>query len=413
MPLNPKQNEFLRNATHRWNFKTGATRSGKTYVDCLAVIPKRVLDCTGSGLIVILGNTQGTVNRNVLEPMRALWGPQRVGNIRTTDGAVRMFGKKVYVLGADKANSVEKIQGQGMEYCYGDEVTTWHEDVFQMLKSRLDKPNSVFDGTCNPAGPKHWLKVFLDSDADIYQQAYTIDDNPSLPAKFVADLKREYTGTVFYDRYILGKWIAAEGVIYRLFANDPDAYTIHEAPDIAFATIGVDFGGTGSGQAFNCTGFLHGFQGIVTLDEYYSKQELDANDLAENFVEFVQHQINAGYTIKEIRMDSAETVLIRTLRNALLQAGIAIPVVNAIKSEIVNRIRFYGLLIGARRYHVMAHCVHTRDAFASALWDPKKLKDTRLDDGTTNIDNLDAQEYSTEPYQRQITDMIMLGGGSV
>lgn len=399
----------MRNATHRWNIKTGATRSGKTYLDYAVVIPKRVLDCTGNGLIVMLGNTQGSVNRNVLEPMRGIWGARRVGNIRASDNTVAMFGKRVYVLGADKVSSVSKIQGQGMEYCYGDEVTTWHEDVFQMLKSRLDKPNSVFDGTCNPAGPKHWFKGFLDSDADIYQQAFTIDDNPFLPPKFVTELKKEYAGTVFYDRFILGRWVPAEGIIYRLFANDPAAFTLTKAPNVAFSIIGVDFGGNGSGHSFQCTGYRTNLQGIVTLDEYYSKQELDANDLAKNFVVFVRKQMAAGYKVAEVRVDSAETVLKRTLANALAAEGIALPVRNAIKGEIINRIHFYGLLIGAGWYKVMAHCAHTIDAFSTALWHPK-LMDTRLDDGTTNIDTLDAQEYSTEPYQKQMIDLLMLGG---
>jgi hypothetical protein len=53
------QREYLANCNHRWNIKTGATGSGKTFLDCLAVIPKRVLACKGEGLIVLLGNTEG------------------------------------------------------------------------------------------------------------------------------------------------------------------------------------------------------------------------------------------------------------------------------------------------------------------------------------------------------------------
>jgi hypothetical protein len=50
----------------------------------------------------------------------------------------------------------------------------------------------------------------------------------------------------------------------------------------------------------------------------------------------------------------------------------------------------------------MAHCVHTIDAFKTAVWDDEKLKDVRLDDGTTNIDSLDAQEYSSENHQKAL-----------
>ena len=203
VPLTEFQQEYLRNCSHRWNVKTGATRSGKTYLDCAVTIPKRICAARGEGLLVLMGNTLGTLERNVLSLMRELWGPDLVGVIRTSaaGNVVQLFGKKVYVLGADNKKHIARIQGAAFEYVYGDEITTWDEGVFQMLKSRLSCPHSHFDGTCNPESPTHWFKKFLDSDADIYCQAYTIDDNPTLPAQFVADLKKEYTGTVYYNRF--------------------------------------------------------------------------------------------------------------------------------------------------------------------------------------------------------------------
>lgn len=219
MPFSIKQQEYFQKATRRWNFKTGATRSGKTYMD-YTVIPKRIFATAGDGLIVFLGYTQQTLERNIFEPMRAIWGPQLVGNVSSGTNTINMFGKRCHALGADKVTSTSKIRGAGIEYCYGDEVTTWNPDVFQMLKSRLDKPNSVFDGTGNPAAPTHWLKEFLDSNADIYHQHYRIDDNPFLTPEFVENLKKEYEGTVYYDRYILGLWVRAEGTIYPMFNRD-------------------------------------------------------------------------------------------------------------------------------------------------------------------------------------------------
>jgi len=282
--------------------------------------------------------------------------------------------------------------------------------VFQMLKSRLDKPGSCFDGTCNPDHPQHWFKKFLESDADIYSMSFTIDDNPFLDPSFVENLKREYQGTVYYDRYIRGLWVAAEGVIYRIFADNPEAFIVDKAPPVAFCTIGLDFGGSKSGHAIQCTGIEPGFHGVVTLDEDYSKKEMDPDQLNAWVVKFVKKQLAAGYRVIEIFADSAEQVLIRGARNALAKAGVGVPIRNAIKGPVVDRIRFYMALMGTGRYKVMRHCVHTIEAFSTALWDDKKLEDTRLDDGTTNIDTLDAQEYSTEKYQKQILDMIILGG---
>ena len=214
MSLTEKQREYLLNCNHRWNVKTGATGSGKSFVDMVVTIPKRILACRGEGLIVLMGNTRGTLERNILEPMRSIW-PGCIGEIRS-DNTVTLFGKKCFALGADNKKHVARIQGATFEYVYGDEITTWSRDVFEMLKSRLRCEHSRFDGTCNPDNPGHWFKEFLDSDADVYQQAYVIDDGV-LPAYVVEELKKEYSGTIYYDSFVLCLCAAATGVIYRMY----------------------------------------------------------------------------------------------------------------------------------------------------------------------------------------------------
>lgn len=219
-----KQSEFFDNCNHRWNFKTGATRSGKTYMDYF-LIPQRIRARIGlEGLSVILGVSKSTIERNILEPMRNLWGSIFVGYINS-ENKVRLFGEEVYCLGAEKISQVSKLRGASIKYCYGDEVADWNEEVFEMLKSRLDKPYSCFDGALNPQSPNHWLKKFLDSDADIYCQQYTIFDNPYLPKAFVDGLCKEYEGSVYYKRYILGLWAIAEGLVYGMFKSEKNVFS--------------------------------------------------------------------------------------------------------------------------------------------------------------------------------------------
>lgn len=220
MPFSVKQREYFDNANKRWNFKTGATRSGKTYMDYY-VIPKRIRARIGKpGLAVILGVTKSTIERNILEPMRNIWGEDLVGGISSSN-ICYLFGEKVYCLGAEKVSQVSKLRGSSIKYVYGDEVADWNEEVFEMLKSRLDKPYSCFDGALNPQGPNHWLKEFLDSeDLDIYCQKYTLFDNPFLDKGFVDSLCKEYAGSVYYKRYILGEWALAEGLVYPMFSRE-------------------------------------------------------------------------------------------------------------------------------------------------------------------------------------------------
>lgn len=239
MAFSVKQAEWFENAGHRWNFKTGAVRSGKTFADYYT-IPKRIRARVGKpGLAFIFGVSKSTIERNILEPMRDIWGDQLVGIIKS-DNTARLFGETVYCLGCEKVSQVGKIRGASIKYAYGDEVAEWNPEVFDLIKSRLDKPYSCFDGALNPESPNHWLKGFLDSDADIYEQHYTIFDNPFLPQEFIDNLCKEYEGTVYYGRYIQGQWTLAEGLIYPMYEQ-----AIAEPPlnaEITAVCLSVDYG---------------------------------------------------------------------------------------------------------------------------------------------------------------------------
>ena len=401
--FSPMQRAFRDGANHRWNIKTGATRSGKTWLDVAYIIPKRILAVKGlPGLSVLLGNTRGTLQRNVIEPMQEIFGSARVGSIRS-DNTATIFGERVHCLGADNKKHVDRLRGSSIKYCYGDEVVTWNQEVFDMLKSRLDKPYSVFDGTCNPAGPTHWFKAFLDSDADIYQQHYTIDDNPYLPPAFVSSLKQEYAGTVYYQRYILGLWVAAEGAIYRPWCDDSKRFTKTVArDDIARSVIGVDFGGNGSASAFVCVGILKGMRGVAVLREYYNKAIVTPTEQEAAFVAFAR-ECQEDYGAVEVRCDSAEQTLIAGFRAACARNGLRMDIHNARKGPIVDRIRFTLRLMGRGAFFVDAGCTHLREALTSAVYDSKRTtEDVRLDNGSTNIDSLDAMEYAFEPYMQAI-----------
>ena len=404
MSFSPMQMEYFRNANHRWNVKSGATRSGKTYMDYF-VIPKRIRAAAGKeGLVVLLGNTKGTLQRNIIEPLRNLWGERYVTDIRA-DNTAELFGEKCYCLGADKVTQVNRLRGSSIKYCYGDEVVTWHPDVFEMLKSRLDKPYSKFDGTCNPEGKSHWFKKFLESDADIYCQKYTLDDNPFLSAEFVENLKREYSGTIYYDRYVLGNWVNAEGLIYRNFADTPNRYIIDKLPsDLVFATVGVDFGGGSSAHAFNCTAYTRGFSQVVTVHDCRIKEAITPEKLYARFEQFLTEcrMLLGGVPLTDVYCDSAEQTLIGGMRAEAAKKRWKVNIHNARKKPINDRIHFYCIIMGADKYKILSSCTATIDALSEAMWDDNN---TRLDNGSTNIDNLDAQEYSTEPYMTDILSM--------
>ena len=399
--LSLKQIEYTRNATHRWNIKSGAVRSGKSFVDTANVIPERIITRIGlPGLVVIAGVSRETVERNVLQPMREIYG-NRVGTIKPSTNTAVLFGQEVYCLGAEKISQVAKIQGSSIKYCYGDEIAKWNKEFFEMLKSRLDKSYSCFDGACNPEYPTHWLKAFIDSDADIYLQHYRLFDNPHLPHAYVENLCKEYEGTVYYDRLIEGLWKRAEGAIYRKFADDPGAFIVKKIDDKVMKIVaGVDFGGNQSGHAFVATAFTRSGRVIPCMSKRVMQKDygkpIDSSVIDQLVCEFIEDVERKYGTVNELYWDNAETVLGNTIRNAIAKKSPKTIVRPAMKMRIKDRIDATVRLMGADRLKLTEDCESLKIALQDAVWNDKTKEDERLDDGTSDIDSLDAFEYTFE-----------------
>lgn len=126
-------------------------------------------------------------------------------------------------------------------------------------------------------------------------------------------------------------------------------------------------------------------------------------ELERRFVDFAKKCVNDYPQLHTVYCDSAEQVLINGIRNAVVKAKLPLAVKNARKGPIIDRIRAGASLITQKRMLFVSSCKETYSAFNEALWDDKHVKteksvDQRLDDGSTNIDNIDATEYSFEPY---------------
>ena len=363
MLLSPKQREFVKYGTHRWNFKGGATRSGKTYLDFRWIIPIRIRERIGKdGLAVILGVTKSTIERNVLEPMRNIYGDELVGTI-SSDNTAWIFGEKCYCLGAEKVSQVSKIRGASIKYCYGDEVADWSEEVFALLKSRLDKEYSCFDGTFNPQYPDHWLKKFLDSNADIFSQTYTIDDNPFLPESFKENLKKEYEGTVYYDRYILGLWVRAEGLVYPMFG---DGCITQEIPDTGDYYISIDYGTL---NPFSAGLWCVGKRSAVRIAEiYYSGRETRAQKTDEEYCDMVE-RLAGEKTIRAVVVDPSAASFIEALRRRGRFK------VRHADNDVMNGIRTVSDFLRNGKIKIHESCENTIREFGLYRWDEKSEVD--------------------------------------
>jgi hypothetical protein len=155
LELSKKQCEFVKHANKRWNGKIGATRCGKTFLDFVYTIPSRILERKGmQGINFILGVSKSTIERNVLEPMRKHWGDKLVTTINS-ENIAKIFGEKVYCLGAEKVSQVSKLRGAEAKYIYWDELVDCNEEVFNLAKSSVSVPKDTVSTIFNES------KIFI------------------------------------------------------------------------------------------------------------------------------------------------------------------------------------------------------------------------------------------------------------
>lgn len=243
-------------STARFNIWEGAVRSGKTVSSILRWM--KFVREGPKGNLVMIGKTERTLKRNVLDPIIEMVGSKRARYI-AGKGEFYLFGRRIYVAGADNATAVSKIQGLTLAGGYADEISTWTEDLWDMFGTRLSIDGAQVFGTCNPAGPYHWFKtkwldrasLWIDADGDqhvgrgetldLHRFSFVLTDNPTLPEAFLKSLREQYVG-VFYKRYVLGLWVPAEGAVYDMW--DPARHVVKgKRPEISrWISLGIDYG---------------------------------------------------------------------------------------------------------------------------------------------------------------------------
>ena len=397
--LSRKQIEYINNAVCRWNIKIGATQCGKTFIDVQYIIPSRIVEGNGKkGLNVILGVSKETIERNVLEPMRDLWGDDLVSIINSRNFAT-IFGEKVYCLGAEKVSQVSKLRGAKFKYVYIDEIVDINEQVFQLVKSRMSLPYSKCDAAGNPSYPNHFIKKFIDSadrGVDIYCQQWTLYDNPFLDPSYIRSLEREYAGTVYYDRYIKGMWTRAEGLVYPMFGKDCIVEPITEPCERY--VISMDYG------IQNPTAMiLWGKQGDTwyALKEFYhSGRETGSQKTDQQYYDELE-KLAGDLPIDCLIVDPSATSFI-----ALVRQKHRFRVRKAI-NDVVDGIQKTAACLSNGKIKICACCERSIQEFGLYSWDDKAVEDTPIKE---NDHAMDAIRYfvNTMGIWRQKSDYTPL-----
>ena len=371
---NKKQKYVLKNANSRWNLLTGAVRSGKSYIGDDLIIKR--LEQLPDGRRALIGKTETTIMRNILDPLQDKYGDKFISDIQGKKREAVIFGKKFYCIGANDARATKKLQGAGLIYAFGDEITTWPEEFFNMLKSRLSDEGAMFDGSCNPAGPYHWLKkTIIDvNDLDVFHQHFTIDDNKVLSKHFVEELKKEYIG-VWYQRYVKGLWVLAEGLVYPFF-NDENLIDVSDMPKMINHWIGCDYG-TSNDTVFQLIGLGQDYK-LYVIDEWRwgsknngkPKTDVQLREALQDFI--FKHQVNPQWIVVDPSAKSFITELYQHRDEFTIGKYKPFANISPAKNDVSDGIRLVSSVVGANKLIINRRLDKLIQEFNSYSWDSKQ-----------------------------------------
>lgn len=376
----------------RLNLLEGSVSSGKTWIS-LVLWAFWVGTMPPDKLYMMCAKSLTTLKRNCLILLQELVGEDNFTfSISQKEG--KLFGRKILLEGANDARSEAKIRGLTLQGAYCDELTQFPRDFFAMLLSRLRLDGAKLIATTNPENPAHWLKVeYIDraKDLSFLDVKFLLDDNTTLPAEYVENIKREYTG-VFYDRFILGKWVQAEGLIYPMWQDALEHPPTCKAERYAMS---IDYG-TQNAFAASLWGRFNGTW--YQIREYYYSgrtervQKTDeeyANDLDKFLTEYVPDGceknlnpvkfLNSGEKLLTIIDPSAASFI------ALLRKRQWYKVVKA-DNDVQDGIRETATAMHTGKLKLNPDCENTIFEVQSYVWDenagddkPVKVNDHAMD----------------------------------
>lgn len=394
--------EYKRGELSRLNLLVGSVRSGKTWISLILWICY-IANSPKDGTYLMVARTLTSLKRNCLDLLQSMYPSFRYS---ISSKEAELCGRKIYLEGANDARAEGKIRGMTLNGAFIDEVTLVGEDFFKMLLSRLSVEGAKLIGSTNPDTPYHWLyKEFIAREEELNLKIYhfKLEDNDTLSKEYIESIKREYTG-VYYDRYILGRWTAAEGIIYRAFADRPEKHIVKEVKElINFISIGVDYGASKSKTTFVAIGFTNGMKDVYILKEYGIKGVYEPETIYDKFEEFYN---SVSYEFQPPRFVYADygalgQVITMGLQSRMMRRQIPIKIMDCKKGTINDRIQLTCKLFGQNRLKVIDRCEHIIGAFNNAIWEDGKI-DTRLDNGTVEVDYLDAFEYALYDFSKKL-----------
>ena len=365
-PFSPKALDFIRNSTARLNIAHGAVRSSKTISGTVRWLTYIIEGPPGD--LAMLGKTTATLQRNVLNDLFDIVGPTNYKWVNRQQGELKVMGRRIYCFGANNEDAESKIRGATFAGAYCDEVNLYPQSVFNQLMARLSVEGAMCFCNCNPDSPYHWFFTEYIQNEQIQDKKiwkFLMDDNLSLSESYKTALKQMYTG-VWYERMILGNWVAAEGRIYDMFTPEihmqDTSKLIAESrvhPNAIRWLVGCDYG-TSTVMSWGLYAKMPNGTFYKVKEFYYDAQKKKVQKTDGEFFEEFKAWLNGLIPYAVYCDPSAASWKVLLMRNGYR-------VQNA-DNDVINGIRHVAMCLNSGKYIMDKSCKNTEQEYSSYVW---------------------------------------------
>ena len=361
----------------------GAVRSGKTSIMTVAFIDWAMREFSGQRF-GICGKTVDSASKNIVVPYISMTYAKERYTIRwrradkileVSRGAVKNYFE---VFGGRDESSFMLIQGRTLAGVLLDEVALMPESFVNQALARCSVDGAKLWFSCNPDNPMHWFYtgwIQRHKERNALYLHFAMTDNPSLSAKTLERYESMYSG-VFYDRYIKGLWVAAEGLIYDKFG---EGNITDEIPHNGEYYISCDYGTL---NPFSAGLWCWDGKTATRIREYYYSGRSERSNKTDEEYYSELEKLAGDLPVKEVIVDPSAASFIEVIRRHK-----RFPVrkaVNDVLPGIITTARY--LQDGTIKIH--RSCKDAIREFALYRWDEKAAEDRPIKDNDHCLDDI-------------------------
>ena len=383
MPISSKQRQILAFPFTKYDvlIADGAIRSGKTVFMMLAFVDDAMRRYNNQRF-GICGKTVDSTVKNIIMPYLGLTYAQdkyRLQWRRTDKLLVVSDGEHTNVFevfGGKDESSFMLIQGRTLAGVLLDEVALQPRSFVEQALARCSVAGSKLWFNCNPASPQHWFYtewIQHAKERNALHLHFQLEDNPSLDEAIIQRYKSLYTG-VFYQRYILGEWVLAEGLVYDFGEEN----ITDEQPAGTEYYISVDYGTLNpfSAGLWSVTGGK-----AVRIKEYYYDGRKTQKQLTdEEYCDAIE-KLAEGYDIKRVIIDPSAASFIAALRKRKFHTQQA-------NNDVNDGIRRTAVYLRDGNIKIHRSCVNSIREFGLYRWDEKSTDDRVIKENDHAMDDI-------------------------